>query len=79
MGIFKKTEALTVSGPKPSLADQLLDTADQRETDKNSQLFLAEDLRARASDAEFRATVAAKEADALTQAATILQDAGVTL
>lgn len=78
MSIFtKKTQPATP--PAPSLADQLFAASDKRQADRENQLYMAEDYRARANIAEARAAEAGKEADALTQALAILENAGVKL
>ena len=78
MSIFKKKVQPTVP-PTPSLADQLFAASDKRQVDRENQLYLAEDYRAKAENADARAAVAGKEADALSEALSILENAGVTL
>lgn len=76
MGLFKGKIAASTN---KTLAETLTATAADRELDREHEHWISQDYTSKAHEADVRAAIAAKESKALTEAAAILEGAGVTL
>lgn len=79
MGVFSKAKKSEAQTATRSLVDTLLDRAYKRGEDRVVAQDAAENLRASARQADERSAAAEKDADALSRAADILIEAGVSI